>query len=51
MPKYKEASCCKCLGAILVPESDYSNDFYCNTCAWAKVGGVRIPYTPTEVQS
>jgi hypothetical protein len=44
MNKYKEALCCKCMGAILVPEHE-SDDFYCNTCAWAKVGGVRIPYT------
>jgi hypothetical protein len=52
MNKYKEAICCKCLGAILVLGHDYSDDFYCNSCAWAKVGGVvGNPTTPTEVQS
>jgi hypothetical protein len=50
MGKYKDAVCCKCLGTIMVLESDYA-DFYCNTCAWSKVGDVRIPYTPAEGQS
>jgi hypothetical protein len=39
MTKYKEASCCKCLGELLVPIHDNSGDFYCNSCAWSKVGG------------
>ena len=39
MDKYKEAVCCKCLGALLVPAHETA-DFYCNSCAWAKVGGV-----------
>jgi hypothetical protein len=39
MNKYKEAFCSKCLGAILVPIHDNA-EFYCNSCAWAKVGGV-----------
>lgn len=46
MDKYKEAYCCKCLGAILVLEHDNA-DFYCNSCAWAKFGGVRIPNAPS----
>lgn len=50
MNKYKEAVCCKCLGAILVLGHDASDEFYCNTCAWSKVGDVRIPNT-TEVKS
>jgi hypothetical protein len=38
MVKYKEATCSKCLGELLVPEYDKSDDFYCNSCAWSKVG-------------
>jgi len=47
MDKYKEAHCCKCLGAILVLKHDTS-DFYCNSCAWAKFGdALGFPNTPT----
>jgi len=43
MVKYKEATCCKCLGELLVPEYDNSGDFYCNSCAWSKVGALGNP--------
>jgi hypothetical protein len=45
MGKYKEVACCKCLGELLVLETDSSEYFYCTSCAWAKFGGgdVRIP--------
>ena len=46
MNKYKEAQCRKCLGEILVLEHE-DTDFYCNSCAWAKFGDVRIPNTPS----
>lgn len=51
MTKYKDAVCCKCLGEVLIPEYDQSEYFYCNSCAWAKFGDVRIPNTPDEVRT
>jgi hypothetical protein len=39
MGKYKEVACCKCLGELLVLETDSSEYFYCTSCAWAKFGG------------
>jgi hypothetical protein len=40
MHKYKEVVCSKCLGELLAPVADKSEYFYCNSCAWAKFGGV-----------
>lgn len=38
MNKYKEAMCSKCAMPILVLAHDMSTGFYCQQCAWDKVG-------------
>jgi hypothetical protein len=38
MNKYKEALCSKCAMPIMVLAHDMSVGFYCQQCAWDKVG-------------
>jgi hypothetical protein len=38
MNKYKEALCSKCAMTIMVLAHDMSAGFYCQQCAWDKVG-------------
>ena len=38
--KYKEERCAKCDDLIMVMSHDVSAHFYCQSCAWAKFGGV-----------
>jgi hypothetical protein len=44
MDKYKEALCSKCTMPIMVLAHDMSAGFYCQQCAWDKVGGVGLSY-------
>lgn len=45
--QYKETECCKCGVSIMVRDNDFTPDQnYCMSCAYSKLGVVRIPNAP-----
>jgi len=51
MTNYENRLCHGCAIAIMVATYDVSERNYCQTCAFSKIGSVRIPNTTNKEES